>query len=882
MGFELMQKGPYGRIYFNGAFLIPYLMMLFFCGIPLFFMESSLGQFSSTGCITVFKICPLFKDPLPWSSCDNHWNTKDCIKVLEFLLLQWLGEDLCITLNVGGARTQVNDSIYRNLNRTTVKTPADEFFHIEEMGSIDGFLLLCNILSWIIVYLCIMKGIQSVGKVVYFTAVFPFVILFILLIRGLTLPGSWDGVYFYIWPEWDQLGNLKVWADAALQLFFSLGPGWGGIVNISSYNDFRNNCKIDAIIVPIVNIGTSILAGFVVFSVIGFMAHETGMPISTVATGGPGLAFITYPAAISLMPWPNLWAFVTIETVVSAIVDDFPYLRKFQFYVTLVTVVLSASFSIIYCTSSGMYWLQLFDWYAASISVVVICLSEVVIVGWTYGIKKFIRDVEFMTGERLLGYPSWLGIMLHIHCMYPSIYGLQITICRKGQFNAGLGAPLKALKMEGNGPVSRGKWKNKTEAILSCIGYAVGIGNIWRFPYLLKENSVRSSSNDSRSRNESQIAISSGIEYTESIDIYVLLCNIVSWIIVYLCIMKGTKSIGRVIYFTALFPILVLFCLLIRGLTLPGAWDGVYFYIWPQWDQLGNLKVWADAALQIFFSLGPGWGGIVNISSFNSFRNNCKLDSIVVPIVNCCTAILAGFVVFSVIGFMAHRTGMPVSTVATGGPSLAFITYPAAISLMPWPNLWAILFFLMMYNIGIDTLFVCLETIATGIVDDFPQLRKFQFYATLFTVVVAACFSLIYCTNKFQPLIQFRSQSGIYWLQLFDWYSSSIPLVIICLSEAIMVGWIYGVKRFIRDVQFMTGEKLSYYWILSWKVITPLYLVRLTRSLKPSPDWGPANPHDRSEWKYKALKSYLKENVTTTQDASAQQFVSLCNNEDNK
>lgn len=44
-----------------GAFLVPYLLMLFLCGIPLFFLETSLGQFASTGCITVFKISPLFK-----------------------------------------------------------------------------------------------------------------------------------------------------------------------------------------------------------------------------------------------------------------------------------------------------------------------------------------------------------------------------------------------------------------------------------------------------------------------------------------------------------------------------------------------------------------------------------------------------------------------------------------------------------------------------------------------------------------------------------------------------------------------------------------------------------------------------------------------------
>lgn len=112
------------------------------------------------------------------------------------------------------------------------------------------------------------------GKVVYFTATFPFVILFVLFIRGITLPGAMRGILFYIKPEWSKLMDLKVWTDAAIQIFFSLGPGWGGIVNMASFNKIHNDAKKDAILIPIINCSTSIFAGFVVFSVLGFLSRE--------------------------------------------------------------------------------------------------------------------------------------------------------------------------------------------------------------------------------------------------------------------------------------------------------------------------------------------------------------------------------------------------------------------------------------------------------------------------------------------------------------------------------------------------------------------------------------------------------------------------------
>lgn len=81
---------------------------------------------------------------------------------------------------------------------------------IDDMGGIVWPLFTCNTLAWTATYLCMSNGIKTVGKVVYFTATFPFLILLVLLLRGLTLPGAMSGVYFYIYPQWDQLTSFKV------------------------------------------------------------------------------------------------------------------------------------------------------------------------------------------------------------------------------------------------------------------------------------------------------------------------------------------------------------------------------------------------------------------------------------------------------------------------------------------------------------------------------------------------------------------------------------------------------------------------------------------------------------------------------------------------
>lgn len=113
---------------------------------------------------------------------------------------------------------------------------------MDDMGSLRVELLVALIVAWVLVYFCLWKGIKSSGKVVYFTATFPYVVLIVLLIRGVTLPGASKGIEFYLKPDWKKLGDAKVWAQAATQIFYSLGIGFGSLITMGSFNQFHNNC----------------------------------------------------------------------------------------------------------------------------------------------------------------------------------------------------------------------------------------------------------------------------------------------------------------------------------------------------------------------------------------------------------------------------------------------------------------------------------------------------------------------------------------------------------------------------------------------------------------------------------------------------------------
>uniref|UniRef100_A0A8C6TYH1 Solute carrier family 6 member 13 n=1 Tax=Neogobius melanostomus TaxID=47308 RepID=A0A8C6TYH1_9GOBI len=290
---------------------------------------------------------------------------------------------------------------------------------IHDLGSLNWDLVLCSLVAWTMCYFCIWKGVKSTGKVVYFTATFPYLMLIVLLIRGLTLPGAMNGIQFYLYPDLSRLSDPQVWMDAGTQIFFSFAICLGSLTALGSYNKYNNNFYRDCLCLCFLNSGTSFIAGFAIFSILGFMSYEQNVPISEVAESGPGLAFIAYPRAVSMMPFSPLWAccffimivflgldsqFVSVESLVTAIVDMYPSVfrrkKRRELFILGISIV-SFLAGLIMLTEGGLYIFQLFDYYAASgMCLLLVAIFETVCVAWFYGADRFYDNIEDMIGYR--------------------------------------------------------------------------------------------------------------------------------------------------------------------------------------------------------------------------------------------------------------------------------------------------------------------------------------------------------------------------------------------------------------------------------------------------------------------------------------------------
>lgn len=360
---------------------------------------------------------------------------------------------------------------------------------------------------------------------------------------------------------------------------------------------------------------------------------------------------------------------------------------------------------------------------------------------------------------------------------------------------------------------------------------------------------------------------SAAIDDSGDLQWWMVLSLLVAWSLLAVCCIRGIETSGKAVYITSTLPYLVLTIFLIRGLTLKGSVDGIIFLFTPDVNELMNPSTWLDAGAQVFYSFSLAFGGLISFSSYNSIHNNCEQDAVLISIINGCTSVYSATVIYSIIGFRAtqkfdtcidnniltllnafdrpehsitpanytdvlNELNVTHTDIISGlslpecnlntllsegveGTGLAFIVFTEAISQMPISPLWAVLFFIMLFCLGLSTMFGSMEGVVVPLQDlkILPRSWPKEVYCGLTCLI---CFAL--------GLI-FATRSGNYWLALFDNFAGSIPLLVIGFSEMVAIVYVYGVDRFNRDVEFMIGHKPNIFWQATWRFVSPLIMI---------------------------------------------------------
>ncbi|XP_023240509.1 sodium-dependent dopamine transporter-like [Centruroides sculpturatus] len=263
-------------------------------------------------CWALFFMVSSISPQLPWIHCQNIWNTETCLESAD------------VNGTLPGNRTS---PVVEFFEREVLELHLSE--GIDDLGYPKWQLVLCLLAVFIIIYFALFKGVHSSGKVVWVTATAPYIILTILLFRGILLPGAKEGVIYYISPD------------------------------ISKLSDSQNE---DCIITTAVNSFTSLYSGFVIFVYLGYMANKHGVPINKVAADGHGLVFQVYPEALATLPGGSFWAVIFffmlltlgldsamggLESVITGLMDEFRDYLQWRFSRQIFTAfIISISFFI--------------------------------------------------------------------------------------------------------------------------------------------------------------------------------------------------------------------------------------------------------------------------------------------------------------------------------------------------------------------------------------------------------------------------------------------------------------------------------------------------------------------------------------------------------
>ena len=411
--------------YGGGSFLLPYSIMLFVIGLPVFFLELSLGQYGQIGCNKIYgRVAPFFTN-LGYTMVFLSF----MVALYYIVIISWAVYYLVVSFtgtlpwSYCTERSAPNCCDIDDHNCTLpFSPPAADYFNqvlgldmenvsFDNYGAPLWWLTLPLLFCWVFVGVILSVGIKSLGKSAYVSTIVPYSLLLIICGFTLSLEGAGTGIYYYVYPDFDKIADVSVWLMAAAQIIFTLSIAMGGLLTLASYNEFDNSIHKDAVVIALGNCCTSVFCGFIVFGGLGFLAEKQGLSMDEVAKGGPTLAFIIYPAALAQIPGASFWSIcfflvlfflgiqsemTLIETVVSAVIDAVPAWRSRRPLVVAAICTVGFVLGLPMVCNNGVHMLTVIDDYLTKYCLIFVTLVEVEVVGHFYGYQRFLINIEEM------------------------------------------------------------------------------------------------------------------------------------------------------------------------------------------------------------------------------------------------------------------------------------------------------------------------------------------------------------------------------------------------------------------------------------------------------------------------------------------------------
>ena len=379
-------------------------------------------------------------------------------------------------------------------------------------------------------------------------------------------------------------------------------------------------------------------------------------------------------------------------------------------------------------------------------------------------------------------------------------------------------------KNQAGAPVALGKinkrfeyfgwWQVVCAFVIVCY-YAVIMS--WICNFLVGSINVAWGTEPMRYFTEDVLKVSDSPGNLSGFSLSVLVGLLVTWVAVYLILRKGTESVGKVIGYTVAAPVVLLLILIIRAVTLPGALEGLNYFLKPDFAALLGPRVWIEAYTQVFYSLSLAMAIMCAYASYMPEDSDITNNALIIVFADACVSFLAGLAIFGTLGHMSLTQGVPIKDVAIGGIRLSFDIFPAAINTLPGGRgvvaVFGFVFFATLLTLGIDSTFSLVEAVITAVADKW-KLDKHR--TTVGVILVMALVSLIFATK-----------AGLHWLDLVDHYINSYGLIIAGITEAVLIGWFYNTDSLRQYFNPISEYKFGRWWTYMIKIIPFILFVLL-------------------------------------------------------